>query len=281
MNLLELTSPISRFQEPVYISHRGEASEAPEGSLPAYRLAVERQLPCIKLDVHYTRDKIIIMSHDSSLERTTGWPGEIKDQDYAVLRQQAVFKPIGDYTGERIVTFAEALAVVKESPLFYLDFKNAFSQEILEDCLSQCYAHGITRKRLILPNFRTETLRSIKQAHPELRTLRHISCQRDEQGNYRLPWQESAVAAADLAENILGHARSLELFGVSLQADPEKTGPELIAALQQHGLWVAVWFVNTAELARFFYYAGANAFVTNCGGKIRPIIKAELAALGR
>ncbi|NLF93554.1 MAG: hypothetical protein GX564_06665 [Oligosphaeraceae bacterium] len=279
MDLLELASPISRLQEPVYISHRGEAADAPEGSLPAYRLAVERQLPCIKLDVHYTRDKVIIMSHDGSLERTTGWPGEIKTQDYETLRQQAVFKPVGDYAGERIVTFAEALAVVKDCPLFYLDYKNEFSREILEDSLSQCAAYGIARERLILPNFRTETLLAIKQAHPELRTLRHISYQRDEQGNYRLPWQEEPVATAELAENIASHAQGLGLFGVSLPADPARTFPELIAALQRRGLWVPVWFVNNEQTARFFYHAGANAFVTDCGAKMRTVVRKEIASL--
>ncbi|MFA6930013.1 MAG: glycerophosphodiester phosphodiesterase family protein [Lentisphaeria bacterium] len=279
MDILTSASPISRLQEPIYISHRGEAADAPEGSLPAYQLAIERQLPCIKLDVHYTRDKVIIMSHDESLQRTTGWPGAIKEQDYASLKENAIFNPVNEYSSERIVTFAEALAVVKECPLFYLDFKNDFSLEILEDVLAQCRDFGISRQRLIFPNFIADTLLSIKRAYPALRTLRHISYQRNEQGSYRLPWQDEEVASAALAGNIIKHARELELFGVSLPAHPDKTGPELIAELQANGLWVPVWFVNDDVLAKYFYHAGANAFVSDCGDRVRAVVRREISLL--
>jgi len=279
MDILTNSSPISRLQEPIYISHRGEAADAPEGSLPAYQLAVKRQLPCIKLDVHYTRDKVIIMSHDESLQRTTAWPGAIKEQDYASLKENAIFNPVGGYSGERIVTFAEALAVVKECPLFYLDFKNDFSIEILNDILAQCRDFAIGQERLIFPNFIADTLLSIKRTYPALRTLRHLSYQCNEQGNYHLPWQEEEVAAEALAENIIKHARKLELFGVSLPAHPDKTSPELIAKLQENGLWVPVWFVNDEVLAKYFFHAGANAFVTDCGEKVRAVVRQEIAWL--
>ena len=53
-----------------FVSHQGERFDAPIHSAPAYRLAMERKADLMKLDVHYTRDAVPVLSHDSTLQRT-------------------------------------------------------------------------------------------------------------------------------------------------------------------------------------------------------------------
>ena len=69
------------FKHPVKcISHQGERFDAPIHSAPAYRLAMERKADLMKIDVHYTRDAVPVLSHDGTLKRTMNWNVRIKDK---------------------------------------------------------------------------------------------------------------------------------------------------------------------------------------------------------
>ena len=52
------------------ISHRGESEDAPENTLPAYRMAVERGFG-FECDVYLSKDLRVFTFHDSNLSRTT------------------------------------------------------------------------------------------------------------------------------------------------------------------------------------------------------------------
>ena len=59
--------------EPVeFIAHRGESADAPENTLAAFRLAWERKVSAIELDVHLTKDGRLAVCHDFDTKRTTG-----------------------------------------------------------------------------------------------------------------------------------------------------------------------------------------------------------------
>ena len=49
------------------IAHRGYSDLAPENTLPAFDLALERGYPQLELDVQLTRDGIPVIIHDDTL----------------------------------------------------------------------------------------------------------------------------------------------------------------------------------------------------------------------
>ena len=53
------------------IAHRGESVDAPENTLPAYRMAVERGFG-FECDVYLSSDGRVFTFHDTTLTRTTG-----------------------------------------------------------------------------------------------------------------------------------------------------------------------------------------------------------------
>src|SRR5579862_8779467 len=53
------------------IGHRGASAYAPENTLPSYELALNQGADCVELDLHATKDGILVCIHDRSLERTT------------------------------------------------------------------------------------------------------------------------------------------------------------------------------------------------------------------
>ena len=59
--------------EPAYdtlIAHRGESKDAPENTLPAYRMAVDRGFG-FECDIYLSSDNRLYTFHDTTLKRTT------------------------------------------------------------------------------------------------------------------------------------------------------------------------------------------------------------------
>ena len=52
------------------ISHRGFSSEAPENTLPAYRLSKEKGYDYVETDVQFTKDQVAVCLHDKEINRT-------------------------------------------------------------------------------------------------------------------------------------------------------------------------------------------------------------------
>ena len=72
--------------QPLVFGHRGAAGLAPENTLPSFALALSLGVDVLELDVHGTRDGVIVVHHDATLERTTNGSGEIRAHDYADLQ---------------------------------------------------------------------------------------------------------------------------------------------------------------------------------------------------
>ncbi|MCY1076500.1 glycerophosphodiester phosphodiesterase [Archangium lansingense] len=103
----------------LHISHRGGSLLAPENTLPAFRMAVERyHTQVLETDIHLTRDGELVVFHDSTLERCTNGEGALADHTLAELQRLDAgyrFTPDGGKTfpfrgqGVRLSTLRELL----------------------------------------------------------------------------------------------------------------------------------------------------------------------------
>ncbi|MBI3925841.1 MAG: glycerophosphodiester phosphodiesterase [Armatimonadetes bacterium] len=92
--LVLLSLPVKADSQFLVIAHRGASSLAPENTIPAFRIAVERYgAKMIELDVQLSRDGVPMVIHDSTLGRTTDardrYPGRKK-------------WPVADFTAEEL-----------------------------------------------------------------------------------------------------------------------------------------------------------------------------------
>ena len=76
-----LTSPGARA-----LAHRGGALEAEENTLPAFAHAAGLGFSHVELDVHATRDGVVVVHHDPDLARICNDPRRIADLDWEELR---------------------------------------------------------------------------------------------------------------------------------------------------------------------------------------------------
>ena len=80
--ILILCHLITRTQNPIIIAHRGASSYEPENTLIAFETAIEMGAAIIETDVHQTKDSVLVLMHDLSVDRTTFEKGLIKDFNF-------------------------------------------------------------------------------------------------------------------------------------------------------------------------------------------------------
>lgn len=70
----------------IYFAHRGASAEAVQNTLPAFRRAQELGASCYELDVHLTKDGVLVVHHDYSLLSAAEADVHIKDVTFAELQ---------------------------------------------------------------------------------------------------------------------------------------------------------------------------------------------------
>ena len=93
--------------------HRGDSRCAPENTIPAFRLAVEKGAQQIEFDIRSSRDGRLMIMHDPTLDRTTNGTGPLAARTFEELRKLDAGSWKGpQWKGTRIPTFREVLDTV-------------------------------------------------------------------------------------------------------------------------------------------------------------------------
>lgn len=177
------------------VAHRGASAYAPEHTLASYRLALEQRADFVEQDLGVTRDGVLVCLHDPTLERTTNVEAVFPERAREVEGRRRWF--VGDFTleeirrldagswfdakfaGERVPTFAEAVALVRsraglfpelKAPSLYRD-RGVDMAVVLATELKR---HGLDRKGadpatpIIIQSFDVEALQSAARELPSI-----------------------------------------------------------------------------------------------------------------
>src|SRR5579883_658010 len=104
--------------DPPITAHRGVSRMAPENTLAAFRKAKELGIHWVEFDVMLSSDDIAVVIHDETLDRTTGFNGNVGDFPYRFLKTLDAgswFDP--SFSKERIPTLADVINLLNELKL--------------------------------------------------------------------------------------------------------------------------------------------------------------------
>lgn len=114
------------------VAHRGyHGPGVPENSCAAFRAAVRNGYP-IELDVHATRDDVLVVFHDDNLARMTGYDKAIEDCTFEEIRTLVL-----DATEEKIPALSEVLDAVSGRAGLLIEIKTPSRPGRVEELLSQ------------------------------------------------------------------------------------------------------------------------------------------------
>lgn len=229
---------------PLVIGHRGASLRAPENTLAAFRLADELGADGVEMDIKLTKDRVPIVMHDSTLERTTNGSGRVRQTTYADIAALDAGAWFSDaYSGERVPTLTEVLESTPRGLLLNLELTNYDSprDELPEVVLREVRAAN-AQERVLFSSFNPIALWRLRRLEASLRL-----------GFLFMPatprWLKWATALA-LSVDFYHPQRDL-------------VTPEAMRRWTRRGLRVNVWTVNDPERARALIEMGAAGLITD------------------
>ena len=183
-----------------------------------------------------------------------GWDADIAALNYPEILEKGRFLEVDGKPGQwRIVRLDEALAIVKPVPEFWIDFKrnDGFSAEFANQVLEALKAAGIDQSRVMVATFNRRALAYFKERHPAIRRVGHFS------------FDKEKIGKAGMRKVALAFRDEYGLYGLNMPVKGFRTEPDDVDFLKQNGIWVSLWFVQSADTAESYRPAMADAFVTD------------------
>lgn len=143
----------------ILIGHRGTKAHAPENTIAGFSKGIKLGANAIEFDVRFTKDKIPIVIHDATLDRTTNGKGKASSFNLSELRK------LDAGNGQKIPTLKEALTFCKKRKVTPLvELKEKEHTKIIADIIKR------TKTNPIVLSFYPEALKQFKTHAPQIET---------------------------------------------------------------------------------------------------------------
>src|SRR5690554_2734116 len=110
---------------PLVSAHRGGAREGfPENCIATFENTLKHTPAILEVDPQLTKDSVVILMHDFTLDRTSTGSGRISDHTWAELQQLKLKDTKGNVTEYRIPTLEEAINWARGKTILILDEKS-------------------------------------------------------------------------------------------------------------------------------------------------------------
>lgn len=152
-------------------AHRGYSGKYPENTMTAFKKAVETGCDGIELDVQLSRDGVVMVIHDETVDRTTNGRGfvrnltckELKNLDASKVRRKK-------FSFMQIPTFDEYCQWVKDTGLFTnIELKTSvyYYKGLEEKTVNIVKKYGL-EKNVMFSSFNHLSLIRVKQLAPQI-----------------------------------------------------------------------------------------------------------------
>ncbi|MBO7481102.1 MAG: glycerophosphodiester phosphodiesterase family protein [Bacteroidales bacterium] len=144
------------------VAHRGDWRNWPENSIPAIKSAINMGVDMVEIDVKMTRDSVLVLCHDWTLDRTTTGSGAIGDYTYEQLLAYDLKRGHGiAIPGLKIPTLRQALELCKDRVLVNVDQGFDYYDQVL--ALTE--ELGMTRQVIIKSGWSSEKVTAVLKRH--------------------------------------------------------------------------------------------------------------------
>ena len=139
-NLLALTEAMKQFKDPNYkkvwaMTHRAHTTDLtiPENSISSVSAAIKSGAEIIECDTHVTKDGVVVVCHDQTINATTNGSGDITKMTFEEIQKYYLKDRNGNLTDEKIPTLEAFLKAGRGKIYFNLDYspRTASTQEVM------------------------------------------------------------------------------------------------------------------------------------------------------
>ncbi|MCF0182035.1 MAG: glycerophosphodiester phosphodiesterase family protein [Muribaculaceae bacterium] len=105
----------------IVVAHRGDWRYAPENSIAAIEHSIASGVDVVELDLQLTKDSVLIIMHDTSLNRTTTGKGAVSAWTLDSIKTLKLKNGCNIKTKHTVPTLEEAMLAAKDKVLVNLD----------------------------------------------------------------------------------------------------------------------------------------------------------------
>ncbi len=121
---------------PLISAHRGGPSEGyPENAIPTFAQVANKMPAIIECDISMTKDSILVLMHDETLDRTSTGKGKLSKKTYAELQELYLKDIHGEITEYKIPTLEDALSWGVGRVIYTLDVKKSVPYQKVIDLI--------------------------------------------------------------------------------------------------------------------------------------------------
>lgn len=232
---------------PLVFAHRGGSALAPENTMAAFENGLAVGADGLELDVHLSRDGVVVVHHDRALDRTTTLRGPIAARDADELIRAD------------IPTLADVLRRFRDTRMI-IEMK--VNRQQLAAGVIDAIRRADAVDRVCLGSFGLRVLRAARTIEPAIAT----SAAREEVrwALYRswCRWPVSRVSYSGYqVPELSGRTRVVS--------------PRFVADAHRAGLGVQVWTVDNESDATRLLSWGVDALISDRPDRILPIVLAS------
>ncbi|MEO8608542.1 MAG: glycerophosphodiester phosphodiesterase [Chloroflexota bacterium] len=150
--------------------HRGASAYAPMNTLPAFELAAEQGADGVELDVHFSKDKQLIVLHDFTIDHTTNGTGYARDMTLAQLKALDAGSWKGEqYKGVQIPTLDEVFDAIGQKLFVNVEIKSETEEtDGVEQAVADCLQRKNMQERVIISSFNPLALKRFREIMPDV-----------------------------------------------------------------------------------------------------------------
>lgn len=205
-------------------AHRGASEYAPENTLSSFYLGLMQGANGIETDVQRTKDGVLVLFHDDTVDRVTDGKGSLADYTFEELRKLKVYGNSTTLFYDRIVTLKEFLEKFAFYDInFAIELKGA---GVEEETLSMVKEFGSFEKTTFT-SFNFDYIKKIKELDK----------------NARIGWLTKNPGEKEIQE-------LLNISGEEMAPQAEYITDDMVGELRRKGLGIRAWGVFNVSLMK-------------------------------
>ncbi len=256
----------------IVIAHRGASAVAPEHTTAAYDRAIQLGTEYIELDVQRTKDGVLIVVHDATLDRTargisTDCTGRVAEKTTAQIEScdagswfNAAYATLArpEFVGLRVPRLADILARYTGTTRFYVETKDPESYPGIEAGLVAVFRqNGISPgtpalPRVFIQSFSKASLLRFKALDPTFSLIQLVS--------------------STLPSAIIAQLSDVRAYAVGIGVRKEVVTPALIQSAHAACLLVHPYTVNDEHEMLSLLEMGVDGIFTDRPDRLRDAI---------
>ena len=224
------------------IAHRGLSSFEKENTMAAFVAGGNHTYYGMECDIHMTKDNVIVVCHDSNLERVSGVDLVIEESTYEEIQQVSLYdvKKENKWNYLKVPTFEEYLeCCIKYNKVAVIEFKFLFKEEDVYKVLDLIKNKNYLQNCVFI-SFTYENLEFVRKYDASLKAQFLLVEFKDELINRCIKDQ------------------------IDIDIHYSALNKERVDYLHENNLLINVWTVDNLEKAEELSLMGVDFITTNC-----------------